>query len=116
MIASALLALLTLAAMSVQAAPPVSVPVRAVQVAAHTWLVQGTAGQVSRANEGFNSNAAFVVTGDGVVVFDALGSPPLGTALVDAIRTVTPQPIRRVIVSILISHGLATVSVACVHH
>ncbi len=99
MIASALLALLTLAAMSVQAAPPVSVPVRAVQVAAHTWLVQGTAGQVSRANEGFNSNAAFVVTGDGVVVFDALGSPPLGTALVEAIRTVTPQPIRRVIVS-----------------
>ena len=99
MIGRALLALLALLAVSAHAAPPVSVPVRAVQVAAHTWLVQGMAGEISRTNEGFNSNAAFVVTGDGVVVFDALGSPPLGAALVAAIRAVTPQPIRRVIVS-----------------
>jgi glyoxylase-like metal-dependent hydrolase (beta-lactamase superfamily II) len=45
------------------------------------------------------SNAGFVVTGDGVVVFDALGTPVLGRAMIAAIAKVTPQPIRRVIVS-----------------
>ena len=53
----------------------------------------------SAANRGFMSNAGFVVTDDGVVVFDALGTPVLGRAMVDAIRKVTPLPIRRVIVS-----------------
>src|SRR5690606_5134620 len=50
-------------------------------------------------NEGFNSNAGFVITDDGVVVFDALGTPALGAALLDAIRALTPQPLRRVTVS-----------------
>lgn len=94
-----LLAMFGLTALAAAAAPPVSVPVHAVQVAAHTWHVQGMAGEISRVNEGFNSSAAFVVTADGVVVFDALGSPPLGSALVTAIREVTAQPIRRLIVS-----------------
>jgi glyoxylase-like metal-dependent hydrolase (beta-lactamase superfamily II) len=40
-----------------------------------------------------------VVTDDGVVVFDALGTPPLGEALLRAIRSVSDRPIRRVIVS-----------------
>jgi len=53
----------------------------------------------SVANKGFMSNAGFVVTSDGVVVFDALGTPALGRAMVAAIRKVTPQPIRRVVVS-----------------
>ncbi|HVN33632.1 MAG TPA: MBL fold metallo-hydrolase, partial [Casimicrobiaceae bacterium] len=47
----------------------------------------------------FMSNAGFVVTGDGVVAFDALGTPALGRAMVAAIATVTTAPIRRVIVS-----------------
>jgi fructose-1,6-bisphosphatase/inositol monophosphatase family enzyme/glyoxylase-like metal-dependent hydrolase (beta-lactamase superfamily II) len=45
------------------------------------------------------SNAGFVVTGDGVVVFDALGTPALGRAMVAAVGKVTRAPIRRVIVS-----------------
>jgi glyoxylase-like metal-dependent hydrolase (beta-lactamase superfamily II) len=45
------------------------------------------------------SNAGFVVTRDGVVVFDALATPPLAKKLLGLIRTVTPLPIRRVIVS-----------------
>jgi len=61
--------------------------------------VQGDTGIASRANRAFNSNAAFVVTSDGVVVFDALGTPALGTALKAAIAKVTAQPIRIVIVS-----------------
>jgi glyoxylase-like metal-dependent hydrolase (beta-lactamase superfamily II) len=70
-----------------------------IQVSPHVYYVQGQAGMASQANQGFMSNAGFVVTRDGVVVFDALATPVLGQALVDAIRKVTPKPIRRVIVS-----------------
>jgi glyoxylase-like metal-dependent hydrolase (beta-lactamase superfamily II) len=70
-----------------------------VRVSPHVWFFQGSAGMASQANRGFMSNAGFVVTGDGVVVFDALATPVLGQAMLDAIRKVTPQPVRRVIVS-----------------
>src|SRR5206468_158894 len=36
---------------------------------------------------------------DGVVVFDALGTPALGEAMLAAIRRITPAPIRRIVVS-----------------
>lgn len=70
-----------------------------VKASAHAYYVQGLAGAASSANQGFMSNAGFVVTSDGVVVFDALGTPVLAEGLVSAIRKVTSQPIRRVIVS-----------------
>ena len=69
------------------------------RVSEHVWIFEGEAGMASAANEGFMSNAGFVVTPAGVVVFDALGTPALGEAMVRAIRAVTPQPIERVIVS-----------------
>jgi len=69
------------------------------QVSAHGWFFEGESGMASAANKGFMSNAGFVVTTDGVIVFDALGTPALGRAMVAAISKVTPQPIRRVIVS-----------------
>jgi glyoxylase-like metal-dependent hydrolase (beta-lactamase superfamily II) len=61
--------------------------------------VEGLPGAASSENQGFMSNAGFVVTGDGVVVFDALASPPLAEKLLGLIRAITPLPIRRVIVS-----------------
>jgi len=63
------------------------------------YFIEGELGPVSRANRGFNSNAGFVVTADGVVVFDVLGTPALGQAMLKAIRTVTPLPIRHVVIS-----------------
>ncbi len=69
------------------------------QVSAHVWIFQGDAGAASAANRGFMSNAGFVVTDDGVVVFDALGTPALGRAMIRAIGKVTRAPIRRVVVS-----------------
>jgi glyoxylase-like metal-dependent hydrolase (beta-lactamase superfamily II) len=69
------------------------------RVSAHGWFFEGPAGMASAANRGFMSNAGFVVTDAGVVVFDALGTPVLGRAMIAAIRKVTPQPIRRVVVS-----------------
>lgn len=69
------------------------------RVADNVWFVQGEAALGSPANRNFISNAGFVVTTDGVVVIDALGSPALAEALVAAIRQVTPQPIRHLIVT-----------------
>jgi len=63
------------------------------------WFFQGDSNAASARNKGFMSNAGFVVTSDAVVVFDALGTPPLGLAMIAAIRKVTPLPIRRVVVS-----------------
>jgi glyoxylase-like metal-dependent hydrolase (beta-lactamase superfamily II) len=77
----------------------VTVPMKAVKLGAHSYFVQGLAGAASSENQGFMSNAGFVVTKDGVVVFDALASPPLAEKLLVLIREVTQQPIRRVIVS-----------------
>lgn len=79
--------------------PPVDVKVRAVKLAAHSYYVPGQAGAASTRNEGFMSNAGFVVTPAGVVVFDTLGSPSLAQAMVKRIRAITKQPIRIVIVS-----------------
>lgn len=69
------------------------------EVAPGVWFVQGEAALGSSANRNFISNAAFVVTGDGVVVIDALGSPALAQELLVAIRQFTPQPVRQVIVT-----------------
>ncbi len=74
-------------------------PVRALAVAPDVWFVQGVAALGSAANRNFISNAGFVVTGDGVVVVDALGSPALAGELITEIRRITPQPIRYVIVT-----------------
>ena len=73
--------------------------VQPVEVAPRVWMVQGASALGSPANRNFISNAGFVVTTDGVVVIDALGSPALAEALVAAIRQVTPQPIRHLIVT-----------------
>lgn len=78
---------------------PATVPMQAVQLGSHSYFVQGLPGAASSENQGFMSNAGFVVTDDGVVVFDALASPPLAEKLVSLIRKITDQPIKRVIVS-----------------
>jgi glyoxylase-like metal-dependent hydrolase (beta-lactamase superfamily II) len=100
--ALALLVLLSAAPAAAQALAefePVTVPIEVQKVSAHSYYVQGQAGVVSSANQGFNSNAGFVVTPEGVVVFDALGSPALGKRLAELIARTTSQPLRHVIVS-----------------
>ncbi|MBK7061481.1 MAG: MBL fold metallo-hydrolase [Rubrivivax sp.] len=72
---------------------------RAEPVAADTWFVQGQSALGSSANQNFISNAAFVITPDGVLVIDALGSPPLAERLLALIREKTAQPVRYVVVT-----------------
>lgn len=72
---------------------------RAMPVVEGVWFVQGEAALGSAANRNFISNAGFVVTDEGVVVVDALGSPALANELIAEVRRVTSQPIRYVIVT-----------------
>jgi glyoxylase-like metal-dependent hydrolase (beta-lactamase superfamily II) len=72
---------------------------QATQVVDRVWFVQGLAALGSPANRNFISNAGFIVTDDGVVVVDALGSPALAEELLAEIRRVTSQPVRYVIVT-----------------
>ena len=63
------------------------------------YYTLGHYGVPDERNEGHTSNAGFVVTDDGVVVFDALGTPALGNALLQKIRSVTDKPVKYVVVS-----------------
>lgn len=78
---------------------PVTVPIEPIALTPRVFYVRGDLGMVSMDNQGFNSNAGWVVTDDGVVVFDTLGTPALGAALLARIRASTDKPIRHVVIS-----------------
>ena len=78
--------------------PPAPITMTLQQVSKHVYYVEGAAG-TALDNEGFISNAGFVITPAGVVVFDALGTPSLAAMLLKQIRGVTDQPIVKVICS-----------------
>jgi glyoxylase-like metal-dependent hydrolase (beta-lactamase superfamily II) len=78
--------------------PPATVDVSIEQVSEHAYYAPGAAGAATE-NEGFISNAGFVVTDAGVVVFDSLGSPSLAWALSQRIREITDKPVVKVVVS-----------------
>ena len=86
---SAIPALRAIAFAGAVGAEPVTVAVTPVRVSPHSWYVQGMAGEASAANQGFMSNAGFVITTTGVVVFDAPGSAPLAEQLLREIRKLT---------------------------
>jgi glyoxylase-like metal-dependent hydrolase (beta-lactamase superfamily II) len=75
------------------------ITLRAEPVADQVWYFRGESGQASAENRGYTSNAGFVVTDRGVLVFDALGTPALARAMLAAIAGVTEQPVRRVVLS-----------------
>lgn len=64
-----------------------------------TYFLYGNIATLDEDNRGFNGNAGFVVTGEGVLVIDALGTPKLGRRLIATIRGVTDRPIRYLVVT-----------------
>ena len=74
-------------------------PMQPEQVSKSAWYVQGVSALGTPENQNFISNAAFVVTQDGVVVIDALGSPALAKRLMAEIRKITPKPVTHVILT-----------------
>ena len=96
---AALLALSGLPSLAVAGAyPPVDVPMRLEQVSAHVYFVRGEPGAATD-NAGFISNAGVVVTPEGLVFIDALGSPSLAAKFLALVRQVSDLPVRRVILT-----------------
>lgn len=77
---------------------PIDVPMDLVRLSPHAYYVQGPPGTPTD-NGGFMSNAGVVVTDEGVVVFDALGTPSLAYLLLSKIRAVTDKPVVKVVMS-----------------
>ena len=69
------------------------------KIAADTYFLYGNIAEVDAKNRGFNGNAGFVVTRDGVVVIDSLGTPKLGRRLISTVRQITNLPIRYLILT-----------------
>lgn len=68
--------LVAAAAQTASPYPPIAIPLKIEQVPGKpVWYSTGNPGIPGKDNEGNTSNAGFVVTSDGVVVFDALGTP-----------------------------------------
>ncbi|MCI0506831.1 MAG: MBL fold metallo-hydrolase [Gammaproteobacteria bacterium] len=78
--------------------PETSVDMQLIKISEHTYYVQGMAG-IATDNEGFISNAGVVITEEGVVLFDALGTPSLARLLAQKIWEITDKPVIKVIVS-----------------
>lgn len=77
---------------------PTDVKMELIKVSPHAYYVQGVAGEATD-NEGFMSNAGVVITDQGVVVIDSLGTPSLGHLLLTKIREITDKPVVKVIVT-----------------
>ena len=62
-------------------------------------MLFGNIAEMDEYNRGWNGNAGFVVTSEGVVVIDALGTPKLGQRMIATIRSVTDKPITHLILT-----------------
>ena len=88
--------MLSLWGVAAQTTQPV---MQARQVAPGAYMVQGMSELGSSANQNFISNAGFVITSEGVVVVDALGSPELARRLLAEIRQRTSLPVKWVVLT-----------------
>ncbi len=79
-------------------------PMKAERVADGVYAIVSPATDFpNEENKGWNSNAAFVITREGLLVFDTGSSETIGKALLKTIRTVSKAPIKWVVNSH--SHG-----------
>lgn len=84
---------------AVNANEPDSKPLPVYRIAPDTYFLFGNIAEVDAVNRGFNGNAGFVVTREGVIVIDALGTPYLGRRIIATVRSVTDQPIRYLVIT-----------------
>ena len=68
------------------------------QVSPHVYYVRGVPG-IATEHEGFISNAAAVLTSEGWVIVDTLGTPALGEMFLQRLRKVSDKPVKKVFVT-----------------
>lgn len=74
-------------------------PMEVQKVGKDVYVVQGQSGAASSANAGFISNAGAVATGEGLVVFDTLGTPALAAKMRKLIEEASGEKTKIVVVS-----------------
>ena len=84
---------------AVDAGAPDTQPLPVHRIAPDTYFLFGNIAEVDAVNRGFNGNAGFIVTDEGVIVFDALGTPYLGRRLIATVRSLTDKPIRYLVIT-----------------
>lgn len=80
--------------MVIDADAPDDEPLPYYKIADDTYMLFGNIAEVDEKNRGWNGNAGFVITNDGVFVIDSLGTPKLGRRFLATIRSVTDKPVR----------------------
>ena len=75
---------------------PIYTP-KAQQVTGNVYAIVGPLGQRSEVNAGLNANYGFVVTAQGVALIDSGASAHSAALIEQAVKAVTPQPIRWVL-------------------
>ena len=74
-------------------------PLPVYQLAPDSYFLFGSIATLNEDNRGWNGNAGFVVTDEGVVVIDSLGTPRLGRQLIATVRSITDKPVRYLIIT-----------------
>ena len=85
--------------MKIDPKAPDNRPLPVYKIASDTYMLLGNISTLNVNNRGWNGNAGFVVTSEGVVVIDTLGTPKLGRRFIATIRSLTDKPIRYLIVT-----------------
>jgi len=68
-------------------------PLHTYQISPNTYFFYGNIAEVDENNRGSNGNAGFVITDDGVVVIDSLGTPKLGKRMIATIKKLPTNPL-----------------------
>ncbi|MGE8308997.1 MAG: quinoprotein relay system zinc metallohydrolase 1 [Pseudomonas protegens] len=92
--------LLLLLCLGLPARADLDYPLKPRQIAAGTWLLEGSTDNFAKANGGNIVNTGFIVTDSGVVVIDSGPSKRYGEALRRAIAATTDKPV----VEVLLTH------------
>lgn len=95
---AALSSLLCAAVAAAEPAKATDYAMKAQKVGVHVYAIVAPAGDFpSLANKGWSSNSAFVVTEEGVLVFDTGTSGTIGRALKQVVSKTTDRPVRWVV-------------------
>ena len=84
---------------TIDASAPLERPLPVYRLADNTYMFYGNISVLTEQNRGFNANAGFIVTEQGVIVIDTLGTPLLGQRMISTIRCITDRPVKYLIVT-----------------
>ena len=77
---------------------PIDIKMDLKKVSKHIYYVEGLPGLPTE-NKGFISNSVAIITDEGIIILDALGTPSLAKKFIRKIREVSNKPIKKIFIS-----------------